>query len=117
MKENMDEWDYNKINNLFRGIVNNTNNYLKELKSRIKNGEQSQDVFDQYLAKHDIYQSLSGKLCLTSKETLISELRDMLRNPRHNSSRVFDNKNYIRWWKSFIAEMIIDLEKGKYPII
>lgn len=70
-------WNDNQLSNRFQFCAEKAEQYLRELPDKIRRNSSYERIYDETLAEYYVYNYLHGKTFLSSRFTLLRELREM----------------------------------------
>jgi len=106
----MSEWEPEQISRQFRFIGDEAERYFLEAKEKAKYNKSYERIYDEHLAKFAVYNYLHGRLFLATRESLVTELKRMLGNPREPLSEVLDPERFTKYWKEYVNQLISEYD-------
>lgn len=106
----MTEWDSDAINNHLKSAAYFAENYLNQVRDKVEHNHSYEMLFDEYLAKFQIYGYLRDRTFLNNRECFIAELKSMLQCPHRPIDKTFDFERFMKFYKICINELLKDYE-------
>ncbi len=100
------EWNVEIMNEHFDYLAREASRYVEQLKQKAETNPLFRRVYDETLARRDVYRYLYGKVFLSSREGLLNELDAMIRSPWKAAHAAFDKDLYLRAWRLEVEEIL-----------
>jgi len=107
----MTAWNPDALTKRFLNQAEDTERYLREVRSKVKHTTSYQHVYDEQMARFSVFNYLHGRTFLETQDRLLQELRSLLAGVGPNLN-VYDKERFETYRRRCIQQLIDEFSEG-----
>ena len=95
-------WNSEELSAQYLHQAEDAERYLAEVRGKLKRNRSYEHVFDEHMARFNVYNYLHGRTFLQTREELLRELEEMKRGKLPADPEVFDRERFERHYRTYV---------------